>query len=296
MVNRYQATPDEAQNLMEFAQRHREAEAQAEAANLSSMVSSNHGRRATRVTIRDGQMTTEDLGTRRTSLAMPDPGRVSVFGGVETSREVAEMMGWAEDDHGPFPAAPGEGGAFSDTGTEDAGEITEAQAQVNEFFDRIEQAAIPVEEFSEAVGVVFDNDGPTPELTRNVAERLGLSFVEAHDRIMQAGREYQAQVNREVEALGMDAGAVFALMGDDAARAAMIDHVNGNPSTLVRLVEAAKRELVDLPDTDPKTFRRITAGMGVRMAHDGQVVLTVPGYGEVSWRAAVQNGWVKVRG
>lgn len=113
---------------------------------------------------------------------------------------------------------------------------------------------------------------------------------------MQAGREYQAQVNREVEALGMDAGAVFALMGDDAARAAMIDHVNGNPSTLVRLVEAAKRELVDLPDTDPKTFRRITAGMGVRMAHDGQVVLTVPGYGEVSWRAAVQNGWVKVRG
>lgn len=289
------SSTEEAQALMEFAQRQGQADREAQAAYHRSLSSHNALSGSFRTTLRDGQATTESLGVRSASATYPHKDRVTVHG-IETSRDAAEILGWHEEDHGPFTAAPAEGasaGPGEDSHTEGP---TPAQEQVNAFFERVEQAGYSREDFSADAGEVFDNYGPTPDLTRRVAERLGLSYAEASNAIAQAGREFQAQVNREIEALGIDPGAAFALVGHDAARAAMIDYATGNPTTVLRLVEDAKRELLNLPEFDPETFRRITKGMNVRTGYDGEVVLTVPGYGEVTWRAAVTNGWVKVRG
>ncbi len=293
-------------------------------------------RGAMRVTVREGENTTEnlrqitdsgrgggrqsvpavDFSRARSQEGMPrahaiiDRDTIIHVGGMETTVEVAEYLGYVRHDPSKGWVSTADGSASAEGGNQDgpkAGDQEALKAEPNQALDAQSEAYLS-EAFEKANGAavtvaseLIEAGDVSPSRVERLASDLGIEPSEAAARIEHVQAAYVAEATTAAASLlGGDAelaAAVLEWAGESipekAQEAALHHFTTGKPEygTLVREWLAA------LPDHDPETALGANMPAGCAVYRDnasGAVLVRLPHGGTVEWEAAVRGGLITV--
>jgi len=256
--------------------------------------------------------------TAKTSYGAPKGGSnlspsdvVELPGGLETTVAVAEQMGYlrkaADGSYIDAPNAfdaptteqqPDYAANDFDTPEEDrAGQLPDQEAEA--FTEKL-VSALPQEHLSAGVKEAVETGELSDRTLTYISEGLGISTDQAAaevNRVASAmSRSYDKAISDEGLATPeMKADFMRWVEQTDPARAkaarqSMI--TKANPTGYAKLAS----EFVSTMDSrDPEGVVEMAKASGIEARHDarhGEVYLSIPGHGEVSWKMAVREGYV----
>lgn len=184
--------------------------------------------------------------------------------------------------------------AQQQAGGEDAGEAL-GDAAVEATITEVAEAAQPGDVLACISSYVNDGDFSDAALSR-VANQMNLTPEEARDRANTIRGAFEAQARSVVEQSGFDGQEVFNWAWQhhpNMMKDAMRNHVTQRSTKGYK--DIAAKYLENLDKANPEAFKNavINNGITAKRLTNGTILLKTP-QGEVEWKTAVRNGWVKV--
>lgn len=242
-------------------------------------------------------------GVQSADVAFIRPGRVTI-GGVETSIEAAIAGGFMTREQASSGfKQPVQPTVQAGTGTEQANkeapkatteqpttEAAQVAVEAGKVLDSLDQAI-----GSHAVDMALDGaveSGDLPE------DGLPEGVTNEHVEAVVAG--YTAQANNTLAHVGASVTMLEETLTDDELRDARRATVQNNADLMHDLGRQAVERLARMPESDPSAFAEMMEGMtpaerrALRQTDRGEWTVSVPGYPEMSFAAAVRTGIVRV--
>lgn len=301
-------SPEAAQDAMRYA---REAKAQARNAGPHRQTTAMVAERA-EVTFNGGHMTSGSQQKTREAVtyAAPRQGRpgfIQMPNGDETPIDAAKAAGlipqhWQEGDPSPFdvPAEgkPSAGKADAKAAAKEAPkgseELSATQHTVKAASDILAKA-----DGTLGTGAVDELLAQAADLGDVPLDAIPEGFTEAQARQVYAG--YVAQAEEALAPVNASVATLEETLTDAELLQARMATLTNSSDELAALGQMAVSRLAQLPQTDPEGFREMVEAMTpaerkhIRYDdHRGEWLVDVPGFGLMSYGAAVQGGWVRV--
>lgn len=129
-----------------------------------------------------------------------------------------------------------------------------------------------------------------------VASQMGLTPEVARDQAESIRAAFEAQAHAAVSASGFDAEEVFAWAWEntpDKLKTAMIKQATERTTKGYQDLVKGYTMALDRANPDAILNAQFPEGVTAKRLKDGAIILKTP-HGEVDWRTAVRNGWVKI--